>query len=141
MSKFKLSGNGKRNDFFLEYEGQNIREESMKVKLYLCKNRYRKCSTYKSWLEENHLNIEKTPETLWLLKVFITDKNGNCYEIYNPQRMIHSFYQESKFKFFTISTDFEWVLEGTKENAIKLLEKCEYNFLNCEPSKNKNFQL
>ena len=48
------------------------------------------------------------------ISVYVTDKDGNCYGRYNPHELPKSH-----------KINFDWVLEGTEENRIKILEEIE----------------
>lgn len=92
------------------FEGENKDGECIEVEL--SRIRAESSSIMNSWVKNG--SIPKALPTWWSIDVYATDKDGNCYGRYNPQELPKSH-----------KINFGWVLEGTEENRIKILEKIE----------------
>ena len=92
------------------FEGESKNGECVDVELSRINA---ECSSImNSWIKNGY--IPKALPTWWSITVYVTDKDGNCYGRYNPQELP---------EFHKIN--FDWVLEGTEENRIKILEEIE----------------
>lgn len=56
-------------------------------------------------------DIDKRLESCWLVKTFVTDQAGNCYERYNP--MLNDNHM----------IDFKWIMEANDDNLLAILSK------------------
>ena len=92
------------------FEGENKKGECIDVEL--SRIRAESSSIMDNWVKNGY--IPKSLPTWWSIYVYVTDKDGNCYGRYNPQELPKSH-----------NTNFDWVLEGTEENRIKILEEIE----------------
>lgn len=92
------------------FEGENKNGECIKVEL--SRIRAESSSIMDKWVENGY--IPKALPTWWSIDLYVTDKYGNCYGRYNPQELPKSH-----------KINFDWVLEGTEENRIKILEEIE----------------
>ena len=91
------------------FEGENKNGECIEVEL----SRIRaESSSIMEWVKNG--SIPKALPTWWSIDLYVTDKDGNCYGRYNPQELPKSH-----------KINFDWVLEGTEENRIKILEEIE----------------
>lgn len=91
------------------FEGENKNGERIDVELSRINS---ECSSImNSWIKKGR--IPKALPTWWSISVYATDKDGNCYGRYNPQELPN------------FNINFDWVLEGTEENRIKILEEIE----------------
>ena len=92
------------------FEGENKKGECIDVEL--SRIRAESSSIMDNWVRNGY--IQKSLPTWWSIYVYVTDKDGNCYGRYNPQELPKSH-----------NINFDWVLEGTEENRIKILEEIE----------------
>lgn len=92
------------------FEGENKNGECIEVEL--SRNMAESSSIMDKWVENG--SIPKALPTWWSIDLYVTDKDGNCYGRYNPQELPKSH-----------KINFDWVLEGTEENRIKILEEIE----------------
>lgn len=92
------------------FEGENKNGECIEVEL--SKIRAESSSIMDKWIKNG--SIPKALPTWWSIDLYVTDKDGNCYCLYNPQELPKSH-----------KINFDWVLEGTEENRIKILEEIE----------------
>ena len=92
------------------FEGENKNGERIKVEL--SRNRDESSSIMYNWVKSGY--IPKALPTWWSIDLYVTDKDGNCYGRYNPQELPDSH-----------KINFDWVLEGTEENRIKILEEID----------------
>ena len=92
------------------FEGENKNGERIDVEL--SRIRAESSSIMDNWVKNGY--IPKALPTWWSIDVYVTDKDGNCYGRYNPQELPKSH-----------KINFDWVLAGTEENRIKILEEIE----------------
>ena len=92
------------------FEGENKNCECIDVEL--SRINAEGSSIMNCWIKNEY--IPKALQTWWSITVYATDKDGNCYGRYNPQEFPKSH-----------KINFAWVLEGTEENRIKILEEIE----------------
>ena len=92
------------------FDGENKNGERIDVEL--SRINAEGSSIMNSWVKNGY--IPKALPTWWSITVYVTDKDGNCYGRYNPQELPESH-----------KINFNWVLEGTEENRIKILEEIE----------------
>ena len=92
------------------FDGENKNGECIDVEL--SRIMAESSSIMDNWVNNGY--IPKALPTWWSIDVYVTDKDGNCYGRYNPQELPKSH-----------KINFDWVLEGTEENRIKILEEIE----------------
>lgn len=103
--------------YWFESSKPNAKGETMTVEISYTKNSDGNNSLPYLWYK--HGDIDKVLETYLNITTYVTDKKGNCIGKYNPQ-----------IKNGEIC--FDWMLEATKANAMKLLEETERRFLEME---------
>lgn len=139
MNNFKLeyslcNSNGNcRYDIL--YNGTNKNGEKMYIELSKCFDNGSKYSLPKLWYKEKYTN--RLLKTYWFIRTYVYDEKDDCYARYNPQTKIYTRYQKDKVVENRLIIDFDWMLEGTKENATLLLNECEKLFLQCKKPKAK----
>ena len=90
--------------WFFEFEEKNKKGEKIICGLALCE-----CSKLpKLWKKNGYIN--RVLENYWDLDIYVTDKDNNYYEKYNPQ------IRGQKI-------NFEWMFEATDKNKEKLLNE------------------
>ena len=76
------------------------------------------------WME--HGCIDRVLLNWWHVSTYATDKNGNCYGVYNPQEK-HLIRKDENGK--TIESrmviDFDFMFEATEENKQKIIAEIE----------------
>ena len=92
------------------FDGKNKNDECIDVEL--SRINAEGSSIMNCWIKNGY--IPKALKTWWSITVYATDKDGNCHGRYNPQELPKS-----------QKINFDWVLEGTEENRIKILEEIE----------------
>lgn len=88
------------------------------------------------WLKYGY--TDRLIDKFWSVQTYVTEEDGSCYIRYNPQNTTkvetvkESCYNKLKGKYETKETkkyrnviNFEWLIEPTEENKIKLLEEVE----------------
>lgn len=82
------------------------------------------------WKKNGYIN--RVLPNYWHVSTYATDKNGNCYGVYNPQeKQIHRTYQEYTGKTYkTVEQtrnviDFDFMFEATEENKQKIIAEIE----------------
>lgn len=117
---------------WLDYIKENKIGETMTVCLSRCENPHTQNSLPRLWKELGKTETEL--ETWWNLDVYVTYE-ALCIGKYNPQEKRYLKYnRKGKLVKNCGLNVYEWILEATKENAIKLLQECERRFLNCIPT-------
>lgn len=95
---------------FLE---KNEKGELIQVELSKCEPDNSRPESFPN-LWKKHGYIDRVLESYWCVSTYATEENGDCYGRYNPQ------IRKDAFKL-----DFDWIIEATEENRIKLLEEVE----------------
>ena len=76
------------------------------------------------WMEHGY--IDRVLLNWWHVSTYATDKNGNCYGVYNPQEK-HLIRKDENGK--TIESrmviDFDFMFEATEENKQKIIAEIE----------------
>lgn len=99
--------------WFYTFKEKNEKGELLQIELSKCiPDNSSPSSLPVLWKKHGH--IDRILESYWCVSTYVTEDNGNCYGRYNPQirKDVHKL-------------NFEWVIEATEENRIKLLEEFE----------------
>lgn len=82
------------------------------------------------WKKNGYIN--RVLPNYWHVSTYATDKNGNCFGVYNPQeKQIRRTYQEYTGKTYKtveqtrMVIDFDFMFEATEENKQKLIAEIE----------------
>lgn len=75
-------------------------------------------------------------EFWWGFSTYVYDQQGNCWGRYNPIEMTYKSAPDSEGNVRVLPViDYEWHLDATKENALRLFEEAYRRFMTCEPRK------
>ena len=110
MRAYTIKEIAKGRRWYVEFEDRNQLGEKILVEFSYCENSGSVHSLPNMWYKSGC--IDRVLENYWSISTFVTDPSGMCRGKYNPQH--------KKFKI-----DFEWMLEATEENAVKLLKEIE----------------
>lgn len=97
---------------------KNDKGELIQVELTKCEPDNRKKKSLPN-LWKKYGYMERVIDNYWYITVYATDENGNCYGKYNPM-----------CKNDSLKIDFNWILEATEKNRIKVLEEVERRAFN-----------
>lgn len=108
-----------------EFEKPNSKGELIAIELIKCANPGGNNALPHLWYKKGW--IDKELETWWSVYIYCTEPNGMCYGRYNPTcKTIQNKERVGKDKFiisYRNVLNFDWVLEATEENKIKLLDE------------------
>ena len=78
------------------------------------------------YLWKKHGDINRVLPNYWHVSTYATDKNGDCYGVYNPQEK-HLIRKDENGKTIEdrMVIDFDFMLEATEENRQKIIAEIE----------------
>lgn len=100
--------------WFYTFTEPNAKGEKLVIELSKCTNPGGSNALPVLWKKEGY--IDRVLETHWSIQTFVTDTEGMCYGIYNPQ---HKLNKDGK----RMILDFNWMFDATEENKEKLIDE------------------
>lgn len=118
MKKFDVEERAAGRRWLYTFAEKNSKGELIQVELVKCEpDNSSNASLPNIWKKYGYM--ERVIDSYWDIKVCVTDENGNCFGKYNPQ-----------CKKDSLKIDFDWMIEATEENRIKILEEVERRAFN-----------
>lgn len=96
------------------FKEENKKGETLIVELSINRDSDYKNSLPKLWYKKGYTN--KVLDDYISIDTYVTDSEGNCWGLYNPQ---HKLSEDGKRQIL----DFDWMLDNTEENKTKLLNE------------------
>lgn len=97
------------------FKNKNSKGETLVIELSLCKdNPTYKNSLPKLWYKKGY--IDRVLETYWNIDTYVTDSEGSCWSLYNPQLKAAESGKSAVI-------NFDWMLEATEENKQKIINE------------------
>lgn len=128
MDRVKVEEIAEGRRLLYTFSEKNEKGELIQVELSKCKPDNKSDSSLPRLWAKNGF-IDRVLESYWYVDTYVTEENGNCYRRYNPT-VIKG----------TTKLDFDWVIEATEENLIKLLEEVERRAFGVEATIEVDFQ-
>lgn len=103
---FSIEKSGSRRVFF---KSDQLTKSNEELEIEFMKTTVSDNSNIDRWYKNG--DIDKRLESCWLVKTFVTDQAGNCYERYNP--MLNDNHM----------IDFKWIMEANDDNLLAILSE------------------
>lgn len=137
MDRVKVEERAEGRRWLYTFSEKNEKGELIQVELSKCEPDNKLGSSLPRLWAKNGF-IDRVLESYWCVDTYATEENGNCYGRYNPQVMdkvevtTEGYYNKEKDEYENREVkkcrhvlNFDWLLEPTEENLIKLLEEVE----------------
>lgn len=103
---FSIEKSGSRRVFL---KSDQLTKSNEELEIEFMKTTVSDNSNIDRWYKNG--DIDKRLESCWLVKTFVTDQAGNCYERYNP--MLNDNHM----------IDFKWIMEANDDNLLAILSE------------------
>ena len=100
--------------WFYTFTEPNAKGEKLVIELCKCANWGGNNALPVLWKKKDF--IDRVLETYWSIQTYVTDTEGCCYGMYNPQEKLR---EDGK----GMVINFDWMFEATEENKQKLIDE------------------